>query len=782
MIKRFRFYYGLLLTAICLQPFWTEAGGDKEQPDLDVHHYLLDLQPDFSNKTLTGQTEITFLARKNGLKEVRLDLLGFRIDSIKSDGQPLSYQYNDTLLTISLAQSYDKADTGKVNVFYKGKPAKDPSGWGGFYFRNNVAFNLGVGFEAKPHNFGRAWFPCVDNFTDRAFYDFKIRTQPGKKAFCNGLLTNVDTLPNGDLSWHWSMDQSIPSYLASMAVGPYTTIKEMYQGINGKFPIVYAVKPGDTTRLKKGFQNIPKALSVFEEFYGPHRFPRVGYVSVPFNSGAMEHATNIAFPSNSLGKSTSNERLWAHELSHHWWGDLVTCHEAEEMWINEGWATFSEFLYLAQAYGDEAYNNAVRQNHYRVLNSAHIDDSGYRPLVPVPHSVTYGTHSYNKGADVVHTLRSYLGDSLFKAGIRKFLQENAFQAVTSKRLRDSLSETTGTDLSHFFQNWVFSPGFPHFALRDLNTTKNGNLYEISGSIQQKLHQAPELYKEVPLTITAFDKQWDTVNYQSQVTGKITDFRFRLNFEPEMLVLDPESRISDAKTTSREKIKNPKTINFNRSDIELVVDKIKDSALILLEKSWVQPDPYNGENPGYKLSDNHYWTIHGIFPDSFQAKANLEYHKRNDPGNLNLNHEDSFRVMYRPDSKTDWRVHPDYDLQFLGKRGYITINKVKKGEYCFAKKDHTASGLPQTLSGKGEKGLTIYPNPSKDLIKVKFSKPVQSVRRLNIYNINGKRIKSLEGRSKNPIKVKMKDIDSGQFILEVYFQSGKKVKQTFILQD
>ncbi len=752
-----------------------------EDADFDIRHYAINLQPNFNQNSLSGYTTVTFVSRKDDFKQVPLDLLSFNVDSVVSNGQQLSFNYNDTALTIDLNQTLSKTDTAAITIHYKGNPPTDPSGWGGFYFRNNVAFNLGVGFQAKPHNYGRAWFPCKDNFTDRALYDFHITTKPGKKAFCNGRLQSVDTLGNGKLVWHWSMDQTLPTYLASMAVGPYATVKEMYQGINGRFPILYAVKPEDSSRLKKGFQNMPDALEAFEEFYGPHAFSRVGYVSVPFAGGAMEHATNIAFPSGSLGKSISNERLWAHELSHHWWGDLVTCHDAEEMWLNEGWASFSEFLYLENAYGQQAYTEAVRDNHFNVLTQAHKDDNAYRPLVPVPHSVTYGTHSYDKGADVVHTLRSYLGDKQFKKGVNRFLQENAFEAVSSAELRDSLTSYTGQDLTNFFDNWVFNPGFPHFAITNLETNRNGNLTTIDGTIQQKIHQAPSLYTGVPLTISAVDNNWDTMNYKVMASGKETDFSFRVNFEPQMVALDMGSKISDAKTTTINKVTKAESFNLNRALMKIDVKNLQDSALMLVEHSWVQPDPYSGSNPGIRLSDARYWTVKGDFSDSFRAEAELNYNKREDPDSLSLDNTDSFRLMYRPNTRQDWKVYPDYSRNFILDNGIITIDQLIPGQYCFAKKDEEASGLsPDTK--QGNKALDIYPNPARNALTIKYDPASKPIKAITIYSINGQEVMHSETESANPLSISTQSLDSGQYVLEAHFSNGDRKRQQFILED
>ncbi len=164
----------------------------------------------------------------------------------------------------------------------------------------------------------------------------------------------------------------------------------------------------------------------------------------------MEHATNIAYPSFAVDGTLVFEDLMAHEFGHHWWGDLVTCETADDMWLNEGWASYSENLFMEAVYGREAYLDAVIFNQIEVMQYAHIQDGAHYPVSGVPFDVTYGRHVYNKGADVAHTLRGYMGDEAFFRCIREYLDAFAFQTANSEQFRDFLGECSGFDLDDFF--------------------------------------------------------------------------------------------------------------------------------------------------------------------------------------------------------------------------------------------------------------------------------------------------------------------------------------------
>ncbi len=262
----------------------------------------------------------------------------------------------------------------------------DGSGWGGVYNQNGYFYNLGVGFEADPHSFGRAWFPCFDNFVERCSFEFVDRFQCQQTS----LLQRCVGQRNGTAQCRidprfWKLDEAIPSYLACFATGPYTSFKRNYAGINGLIPVEIAAAPADTNKVAATFQHLPQAITAFEHWFGPFRWNKIGYSLVPFNSGAMEHATNIAIMRSAIDGTLGQETLWAHELSHHWWGDLATCTTPEDMWLNEGWAVYAEHLFTEWVYGETAYKKAVRDNFLTVLQNTHVNEGGYRAVSGLPH-------------------------------------------------------------------------------------------------------------------------------------------------------------------------------------------------------------------------------------------------------------------------------------------------------------------------------------------------------------------------------------------------------------
>ena len=199
---------------------------------LHVAHYEIHIDTiDIPAKTIRAYTLLTVVSKQNNVSDIPLSLLQLNIDSVILPTGPASFTYNDTTIGITLPAALNQGDSVTVGVYYNGNPKQDASGWGGFYFSGSYAFNLGVGFAADPHNLGKVWFPCLDVFTDRASYDFYITTGSAEKAFCNGNLVSESLNPNSTKTWHWQLPETIPTYLASVAVAPFYTLQRTSNGI-----------------------------------------------------------------------------------------------------------------------------------------------------------------------------------------------------------------------------------------------------------------------------------------------------------------------------------------------------------------------------------------------------------------------------------------------------------------------------------------------------------------------------------------------------------------------
>ncbi len=663
----------VILFVLLINPF-AQAQSLNHRDSVDVTHYQIKLDlSDLSSGQLKGETTLKISAQQTELKSIGLDLLGLKVDKLLLNGKNTAFTYQASVIRVNLPKPITKKDTLELKVFYHGLPKKDRR-WGGFFITSTHAFNYGVGMAAIPPNFGRVWYPCIDNFTDRATYEYIITTKKKHTAACPGTLISVKQNKNETKTYHWKLHQSIPTYLSSVAVSDYSVLKDSVKGINNVIPIEIYINEREFEAGKKSFVHVKEFLHSFENAFGAYVWEKIGYVSTPFVGGAMEHATNIAYSSNCNGSMRCESTL-AHELSHHWFGDLVTCRSEKDMWLNEGWASFSEAIFTEYFYGTKAYKDYNRKNHKKVLQFAHLYDRGYRAVYGIPHEYTYGSTVYDKGADVAQTLRGYLGDSLFFSTLKQYFIDYAFQDISTKEFQDYFSEKTKIDLTDFFNFWVFGEGFPHFSYETFSITKSGKKYKIDFKINQQLIAARN-YLKTPLEIGFLDKNWQINKITIPFTGKSEIKSGKLDYEPLMLLIDPDEKMADATTDEYKIIREIGEINFMEEFFSLDVTNLKDSAFFRITHHWVSPLGANKET----IFAKRYWQIQYVSNNSFSASAKFTFDLSYalDDGLKNFRKE-NLHLMYRKTQTEKW-ANLNLKAVKQGNKGYFQVSNLKIGEY------------------------------------------------------------------------------------------------------
>ncbi|MGM0565844.1 MAG: M1 family aminopeptidase, partial [Bacteroidota bacterium] len=693
---------------------------------IDVLHYAIHLDEiDTEAQTIHAHTEITLTAKEEPIEGVALQLIQLQVDSVLHENASIPFTAENNEIIVPFDASLPSGDEITLDVYYHGAPFSES--WGGFHFAGDYAFNLGVGFESIPHNLGRAWFPSVDDFTDRATYEYFVTVESPKKAVCGGIL--VDEIQDGDkTTYHWEMQNTIPAYLASVAIGEYELYEDVYEGIEEDIPIQIWVRPQELTNVEESFVNLNNILEVFENHWGPYPFSRVGFVSTA--NGAMEHATNIAYPYGTINGNTDYEWLYAHELSHMWFGDKTTCATAEEMWLNEGWAVFNEFLFREGIYGEGSWEEEYRDLHNEVLHYAHTPsgDGDYFALSDVPQEVTYGATSYDKGGIVVHTLRNYLGDEVFFPAMKEFLQEYAYQPATSEDLMNFLTEETGTDMQPFFDNWVFAPGFPYFEVDSVKPASGG--YQVF--VQQKSKGRDALFTDNRVEVFFMSDEHEFWSDTMMVSGEQQSKVFDPPFEPVMVMLDKEDKMADATTDEVHWIDEPVNINSNNTSTVLDVESVTDSVFLRITHHWAAPDTMQNPVEGLRLSDYRYWSIDGFDMENMQASCRFYYNKNNYLDHtLLLNEDDEITLMFRPDQSEDWQ---EIEHNQIGPAtiGYLEVESLQAGEYALAVWEDDATAVHHE---KAVQSLRVYPNPAKT--RVNIALPFQQNGSLQISDVQGK---------------------------------------------
>ncbi|MCZ2444402.1 MAG: hypothetical protein LC101_11570 [Flavobacteriales bacterium] len=731
---------------------------------MEIH---LDIS-DFSAQTLNGYCLLDLQAKVNNINSIKLDLMQLTVDSVKSGSQLLAFSQQLGSFTITLPATYNTGDNFQIQIFYGGTPFHDVD-FGGFYFSSNYAYSVGVSLSNIPHNYGRTWFPCFDNFTERCTYDLFITTTDTRKAVCGGILQSVTPDTPGKSTWHWLFTREIPSYLISVAVSDYEFVKTQFISINNDtIPVILAARGADTTKLKNSFINLHQAFDIFEQRFGPYLWDRVGYVLVPMTAGAMEHAENIAYPVILANNNTAYQDVMAHELSHHWWGNLITCRTAEDMWINEGMAAYCEYVFNEGLFGYNQYKNMVRTAHKKNLQMAHVDDDGYWPLSGIPQNHTYSTTTYLKGADIAHTLRGYLGDSLFFGALNHVLQQFAYHDVDAWQFRDAVSAFTGIDASPFFDDWIFQGGWPWFGIDSTIVQPAGVNYQITLHARQKLAGRALYAHQAPIEIAFYDAGWQPHIQTFMFDGYLDTFLLTLPFIPQCILVDPNERISYAVTTERKILKSTGSTSLSHANFTVTVNQITDSAMIVVSHNWVGADPLVPSGATFTVSPQRYWTVDGIWPAGFSADANISYNgKTNSTGYLD--HlligatEDSLILVYRPSAHADWIEWPNYTKNIgslSDKVGTIVIHQIQKGEYALAYKSSAVS-----LPVQADRFLHAYPNPSKGEWTIEWDTQVVSpFDYWQITDISGKQLLSNHEMVESPFLLSAQNLPEGHYFL------------------
>ena len=736
---------------------WAMGFAQQRTDSVHIAHYDLHLSVvDFSNHIINGYTDLTTVAKVNNLNQIRLDLKYLTCDSVFVGTSTATFTQAGEHIHINVPVM-QSGDTAVLRVHYHGTPGHD-DGFGGFYYSGEYAYIVGVALQDQPHAYGRCWFPCMDEFTDKSTYSFHIRTENDKMAVCNGMLTDSLTLADGTRVWDWHLDNPIPTYLASMAVGDYLCYADTFQGMNGMIPIQIYTSPAIFPNIPGSFANLKPVLHKFEEHFGPYVWPRVGYVCVAMTGGAMEHATNIALPNAAVTGGLQYEGTIMHELFHHWFGDLITCERPEEMWINEGFANYSESLVMEWLY--DAYLDNIRDIHTNTLQNIVKRDGGLYALDNVPQEHTYEMHSYQKGGLAIHSLRTYMGDSLFFGCLRQLLEHYAYQNVNSEQFFTYLSQVSGMNLMNFYEDWIHQPGFLDFDVEKVINHACG-IYEVV--VRQKGYGTNHTGTDVPIDLTFVSNQFEFHTVENQtLTGDSTGVMVYVPFAPAFVILNYHDRLSDATIDDTKIVKETGSISFGDTHCGASITQLSDSVLFRVEHHYVSPDIPSPLPEGYfKFSDNHYWTVNytGSNPDGGWQFRLARGSDRLDQHLLDGYSLENLKLMYRPDAQTEWAPVP-FTRSGSPYNSTLTTADLAPGQYCFAVAEEDMAVKPYGTALP----MTIYPNPARNSVTLKTdaSKADKAV----LYDSLGRKVRSYKV-SDNKQELDLSKLPAGNYILVLH---------------
>jgi aminopeptidase N len=436
-------------------PFFPQAGNG----GYDVRHYSLRIDYDQAANVLKGRAVIRAKATQN-LSSFNLDLRDFyAVSKVKVNGKPASFaQHDEQELTISPRPRLKAGTRFRVKVGYSGQPEPitDPDesieGW--------VPTDDGAFVVNEPQG-SPGWYPVNDSPRDKASYDFRISVPAGKEAIANGELVSPPVTAGGKTTWRWAEGNPMAPYLATATNGEFLT---QFRTVNG-LPFYDAVDP-NTRRLSTdppnptlAFQRLdpePEIVSFFSGLYGPYPFRSSG--------GIVDWAPDVGYALESQTRPNYDRIPSAgtvvHELAHQWFGDAVTLAYWPDIWLNEGFATFSEWIY------DEMHGGTTAAENFDELYGVPEDDPFFEELwFPAPAALQdpsqlFHTPVYDRGAMTLQALRVKVGDSTFFHILRAWYEQNKFGSVTTRDFIALSERISGQDLDQFFRVWLFEEGRP----------------------------------------------------------------------------------------------------------------------------------------------------------------------------------------------------------------------------------------------------------------------------------------------------------------------------------
>ena len=698
-----------LLTIILVFTALFATAQNKIGENINVTHYEIHLNNfDFNNHTLQAQTTVT-LTVLSPTSTIALELKSLTVSAVTASGANVSsFAQNGDVLTINLASPLSSNALASFTITYGGNTFNES--WGGIMWTNGYVCNMGVGFESIPHNLGKCWFPCVDNFTDKATYDVYVTVPTEMTAVCGGNLESNNDNGDGTHTVHYNVPQEIATYHISFVAGNYVEWTDIYNGMNGDIPITVYVKPSQINSVPGTFVHVKDIANFYENCFGPYPFNRIGYAVT--SVGCMEHVDNIGITSGVVTGNTTQEEYVAHEMSHMWFGNKVTCATAEEMWLNEGFAQFCGVFYRSEIYGEDDFQQAMNSK-INTITTWCKSESNWIPLNNVPQTMTYDNSAvYNRGAVVVNTLMNYLGRETFLEGLRSYLNTYNYSAASSEQLRDALTTATGIDMNGFFDTYVFTAGMPHYGVDLINVTPNGSQYNATVRMSYQ-HYGPEHVGqnnrvEVTFIDNAGQLQTELVNWDGLEENKTVT----LDINPIAAFADYYNHFLDAKFDKNLTATAPGNTGINQQ-LTITVNSVADSVMLRGEEHYVAPD--NDPNiPGLTLSTKHYWNVLRLDFGEADVSGKFTFsNNSNMDGDIIHSENDSAVLLYRANINDTWHSIP-YTQQGTWKLGFFTVSDLPTGQYTIGAIDKTQLGLNEF---NDEKQLILAPNPTGNLVKI-----------------------------------------------------------------
>ncbi len=505
----------------------------KTQKALDILHYDLSIDLDVKNKIVNGLAILTAVKDQSGNTVLESDLeyeLNFydnmKINSVKINNEDKEYHRKKNRIFIKETKII--SDTFTIEIEYSGTPQK--GGLDGFVFGsvngNSLVYNI-----SEP-DLASTFFPCDDDPSDKALLDIKITNDSQFVSVSNGNLFKIKN--NGaKKTYHYKTVHPISTYLIAVYSAPYKTFTDTYISLNKQdtMQIYYYVLPEHIDKAQIDFAGHSDYLKTLSELFGEYPFIKEKYGVAEFlwNYGAMENQTITGFGYNLINGSKFYEDTYVHELSHHWWGNSVGPKTWDDIWLNEGFASYTEALFAEVKNGKEALKSKMLAKF-----SSHFRGTLYAP------KDLFGETVYDKGAWVLHMLRNEIGDSDFFNILNRYYNTYKYSNASVEDFKNICEEVSHKDFTKFFDQWIYYGTENIFCSVSFDTESNDNSEEVTLYINQKTKDYPEFHFTLDVEILYKNGTSETKSFQ--INKRNNKFNFITDREVEAILPDPESKL------------------------------------------------------------------------------------------------------------------------------------------------------------------------------------------------------------------------------------------------
>ena len=515
-----------------------EAAGRNDDGNIDIRYYSFDWIIDPSIRFIQGTASLKFESTVQGLEHFRLNLTDMlTVDSILYEGIKIDFEHTGYDLNILLPTSLDLGELGDATIYYHGPPPT--GGFGSFEVNQHNGVPI-LWTLSEPYG-SQDWWPCKNGLTDKIdSIDVRVTTKKENKVASNGKLVEINNITDELHQYHWKHNYPITSYLVAIAVTNYTAYSDTVILNDGmELEVLNYVYPESLAAAKSGTSALLGPMQYYDSLFYTYPFRKEKFGHAQFGWGGGEEHQTMSFVTNfDIG-------LLSHELAHQWFGDMVTCGSWEDIWLNEGFATYLEGMMRERFRPTEWYSwkaGKISSITGQLGGSVFVTDT------TSVNRIFSGRLTYNKGSYLVHMLRWVLGDKDFFQGVRNYLEDRKYSYAVTSHLKQQLEQVSNKDLEEFFRDWFTGQGYPIYTI---TWEKKGNK-KIDITINQTTSHSSVNFFEMPVPLLVKGIGRDTMlRLDNQVNGQ--SYTIDLPFESQTIIFDPELWLISKGSVVTEKI-------------------------------------------------------------------------------------------------------------------------------------------------------------------------------------------------------------------------------------